>query len=41
MKHVINIFIIINLSFATFSIIAVDTITQQVGSAGASCIETL
>ncbi len=38
MKYIINIFIIINISFATFSIIAVDTMTQQVGSAGASCI---
>ena len=38
MKHIINISIIINICFGTFSIIAVDTLTQQVGSAGASCI---
>ncbi|MAX12761.1 MAG: secretion protein [Candidatus Marinimicrobia bacterium] len=38
MKLIINISIIINICFATFSIIAVDTLSQQVGSAGASCI---
>ena len=30
--------IYVNLLFSTFSIVAVDTITNQVGSAGASCI---
>ena len=38
MKLIITISIIINICFATFSIIAVDTLSQQVGSAGASCI---
>ena len=28
----------INLLFSTFSIVAVDTVTHEVGSAGASCI---